>query len=68
MSSSIVVAGVDVAGRAKGFHAVALCGGAYLDKFNSGWILGSDFGVRILGLDFYFPTFSNHASATRRSV
>lgn len=35
MSSSIVVAGIDVGGTAKGFHAVALRGSAYLDKFNS---------------------------------
>ena len=35
VSSSIIVAGVDVGGRAKGFHAVALRDGAYLDKFAS---------------------------------
>jgi predicted nuclease with RNAse H fold len=35
MSSSIIVAGIDVGGSAKGFHAVALRGGAYLDKWNS---------------------------------
>jgi predicted nuclease with RNAse H fold len=35
MSSSIVVAGVDVGGTAKGFHGVALRGGRYLDRFAS---------------------------------
>lgn len=35
MSSSSIVVGIDVGGTAKGFHAVALRGGAYLDKFNS---------------------------------
>ena len=35
MSSSIIVAGIDVGGTAKGFHAVALRGGAYLGKSNS---------------------------------
>lgn len=35
MLSPIIVAGIDVGGRAKGFHAVALQGAAYLDKCNS---------------------------------
>jgi hypothetical protein len=35
MSSSIIVAGIDVGGNAKGFHAVALRCGASLDKSNS---------------------------------
>jgi len=35
MSSSIIVAGIDVGGNAKGFHGVALRDGTYLDKFNS---------------------------------
>jgi len=35
VSSSLIVAGVDVGGRAKGFHAVALKGGSYLDQFTS---------------------------------
>ena len=33
MSSSIIVAGIDVGGSAKGFRALALRGGAYLDKY-----------------------------------
>lgn len=35
MDSSRIVAGIDVGGSAKGFHAVALENGAYLDKFAS---------------------------------
>jgi predicted nuclease with RNAse H fold len=35
MSSQIIVAGIDVGGRAKGFHAVALRGGAYLNQIAS---------------------------------
>jgi predicted nuclease with RNAse H fold len=35
MSSSLVVAGVDVGGTRKGFHAVALRGLSYLDQFAS---------------------------------
>jgi hypothetical protein len=35
MSSPIIVTGVDVGGRAKGFLVVALRDGAYLDNFAS---------------------------------
>jgi predicted nuclease with RNAse H fold len=35
MSSQIIVAGIDVGGRAKGFHCVALRAGAYLDQIAS---------------------------------
>ncbi len=56
MSSSIVVAGIDVGGTAKGFHAVALRCGAYLDKFNScdslkvaEWCQGIE--ARFIGVD-----------------
>lgn len=35
MSSSHIVAGIDVGGRAKGFHAVALQAGKYLDQFTA---------------------------------
>jgi predicted RNase H-like nuclease len=35
MSSQIIVAGIDVGGRAKGFHGVALRAGAYLDQIAS---------------------------------
>ena len=34
-SSSLIVAGIDVGGRGKGFHAVALEAGAYLNRYNS---------------------------------
>ena len=33
MSSSIIVAGIDVGGTAKGFHAVALRAGEYFNQF-----------------------------------
>jgi predicted nuclease with RNAse H fold len=35
MLPPIIVAGIDVGGRAKGFHAVALRAGAYLDQIAS---------------------------------
>jgi predicted nuclease with RNAse H fold len=54
--SSMIVAGVDVGGRAKGFHAVALRDGAYVDKFASRttsqvaeWC--RQIGARVIGVD-----------------
>jgi predicted nuclease with RNAse H fold len=56
MSSSIIVAGVDVGGSRKGFHCVALRDGAYLDQFASlhaakiaAWC--DRIGVRFIGVD-----------------
>lgn len=56
MSSSIIVAGIDVGGSAKGFHAVALRGGTYLDKYIScdslkvaAWCRGID--AQSIGID-----------------
>lgn len=56
MSSPLIVAGVDVGGTGKGFHAVALREGAYLDGFSSphsagmaGWC--RDIGACVIGID-----------------
>lgn len=56
MAQSVTVAGVDVGGPKKGFHAVALRDGAYLDKFSAheasaiaAWCLGV--GARLVGVD-----------------
>lgn len=56
MTSSLIVAGIDVGGRAKGFHAVALEGGAYLEQFSScdavavaDWCRGN--GIRVIAID-----------------
>lgn len=56
MAQSVTVAGVDVGGPKKGFHAVALRDGAYLDKFSAheasavaAWCLRV--GARLVGVD-----------------
>jgi predicted nuclease with RNAse H fold len=56
MPSPIIVAGIDVGGRAKGFHGVALRGGAYLDLIAScdvaevaDWC--RQISARIIGID-----------------
>jgi predicted nuclease with RNAse H fold len=53
MSSPIIVAGIDVGGRAKGFHAVALRAGAYLDRIASCEVAGwcRQINARIIGID-----------------
>jgi predicted nuclease with RNAse H fold len=56
MANPVIVAGIDVGGPRKGFHAVALRGGAYLDKLAdtdarriAGWC--RERGARIIGVD-----------------
>src|SRR5579862_4179865 len=56
MSSPLIVAGVDVGGAGKGFHAVALREGAYLDRFSSRLVAETaswcrDIGACVIGID-----------------
>jgi predicted nuclease with RNAse H fold len=69
VSSSIIVAGVDVGGRAKGFHAVALRDGAYLAKFASRTAVHvaewcRQIGARVIGVDAPCRWSSNDRART----
>lgn len=56
MGNSLVVAGVDVGGEKKGFHAVALQGGKYLEQIESREVAKiaqwcRDLGAQFIGVD-----------------
>ena len=73
MTSPLIVAGVDVGGAQKGFHAVALKDGAYLGQFASpvaaevaAWC--EEIGARCVGVDAPCQWSSGRARACEREL
>lgn len=67
MSSPLIVAGVDVGGAEKGFHAVALREGAYLESFSSRQVAETATWCRTIGACVIGIDAPCHWSSTGRA-